>query len=252
VGFTAKVAKFVRFETNFLLATMMKQHPLFTSMKASRNSLLSGTTRISTFRPPHHRQSFVWWSLLGKKHSYYTNADRVKKEDPYAILGLQWGDGATLTQIKAAYLARAAILHPDVNPNASGNVAKQQFQKLRLAYEQLTKAHSHTNGGTADAGAEEWRVSLWRNGDRIALNRTDVAGTRRLRPIPPVSVDNVNAYTLGSNSGAGAGRSSSDYIGTSSSSSSSGSATTKQPSSVGTGRSKWVTPVAYKPWKKDG
>jgi DnaJ domain len=226
---------------------MMKQQPLFTvSMKASRHSLLSGTTRILTFRPPHHRQSFVWWSL-GKKHSYYTNADRVKKEDPYAILGLQWGDGATLAQIKTAYLARAALLHPDVNPNASGNVAKQQFQKLRLAYEQLTKAHSHTNSGTADAGAEEWRVSLWRNGDRIALNRTDVAGARRLRPIPPVSVDNVYAYTLGTSGG---GRSSSsDYIGTSSSSS---SGATKQPSSVGTGRSKWVTPVAYKPWKKDG
>jgi hypothetical protein len=43
---------------------------------------------------------------------------------------------------------------------------------------------------------------------------------------------------------------SSDYIGTSSSSAS--SATTKQPSSMGTGRSKWVTPVAYKPWKKEG
>jgi DnaJ domain len=230
----------------------MKQQPLFifTSMQASRNSLLSGI-RISTFHPPHHRQSFVlWW--LGKKHSYYTNADRVKKEDPYAILGLQWGDGATLAQIKTAYLARAALLHPDVNPNASGNVAKQQFQKLRLAYEQLTKAHSHNGGGTADAGAEEWRVSLWRNGDRIALNRTDVAGTRRLRPIPPVSVDNVNAYTLGNSGAGGGGRSSSsDYIGTSSSSSAS-SATAKQPSSVGTGRSKWVTPVAYKPWKKDG
>jgi DnaJ domain len=220
---------------------MIKQQPLFTSMQASRNSLIS-STRISTFRPPHR----LWWSA--KKHSYYTNADRVKKDDPYAILGLQWGDGANLAQIKAAYLARAAQLHPDVNPNASGKtVAKQQFQKLRLAYEQLTKAHNQQNGGTGDAGAEEeWRVSLWRNGDRIALNRQDVAGARRLRPIPPVSVENVNAYTLGNSSAGGGGRtSSSDYIGSAS------STTTQQPSSVGTGRSKWVTPVAYKPWKKD-
>lgn len=173
--------------------------------------------------------------LLLKAHRsyrrlYYTNADRVKADDPYAILGLQWGDGATLSEIKSAYRIQAAKLHPDVNPAPS---AAREFQKLKRAYEQLTKAHDNRS---SIEGTEEWRASLWRNGDRIAVNRNDVAGVRRMRPIPPVSV-NVNSYEIGNANTT----TSSDYIGTSNG---------KTSSSVGTGKNKWVKPVAYKPWKR--
>jgi hypothetical protein len=173
----------------------------------------------------------------------HTNADRMKRDDPYAILGLQWGDGATIAQIKAAYLARAA--HPDVvvNTNINKAAAVAQFQKLKQAYEILTKAHSTTLGSAAVGDVDEWRVSLWRNGDRIAVNRTDVAGVSRVRPIPPASVDENSSYRL---TGGGTMRytGNADYIGPSS--------TKQSPSSVGTGRNKWVEPAAYKPWKRNG
>jgi hypothetical protein len=172
----------------------------------------------------------------------HTNADRVKRDDPYAILGLQWGDGATIAQIKTAYLARAAQCHPDVVASTTTNKAAAvlQFQKLKQAYEILTKAHSTTLGSAAAGDVDEWRVSLWRNGDRIAVNRTDVAGVSRVRPIPPASVDEIPSYSL--MSGGGTRKAHADFIGPS---------TSKQPSTVGTGRNKWVEPVAYKPWKRD-
>jgi hypothetical protein len=175
----------------------------------------------------------------------HTNADRMKRDDPYAILGLQWGDGATIAQIKAAYLARAAQIHPDVVVNTNNNkaAAVAQFQKLKQAYEILTKAHSSTTLGSAAAGdVDEWRVSLWRNGDRIAVNRTDVAGVSRVRPIPPASVDKNSSYSLTGGGTRYTGNA--DYIGPSS--------TKQPPSSVGTGRNKWVEPAAYKPWKRNG
>ena len=60
-----------------------------------------------------------------QRRNYYTNADQVKKNDPYAILGLSYGDGATSQEIREAFRKQAAILHPDVNTIDSPTVARE-------------------------------------------------------------------------------------------------------------------------------
>jgi len=129
---------------------------------------------------PHRPMSYQ------HSRSYFTNTDTMKRDDPYAQLGLQYGDGATTAEIKAAYRRRAAELHPDVNLRDSPAVALQKFRDLQRAYEALVKVHSNLNG-LSDEKDDEWRVSVWRNGDRIAVDRTDVAGALRKRPLEPAA-----------------------------------------------------------------
>ena len=130
--------------------------------------------------------------LSRTRRSYFTNGERTKGDDPYAILGMQWGDGATTTEIRTAFRTKAKELHPDV---VDRNVmtlqeAHEQFQKLVTAYETLTKTQNDNNDSI-----EEWRVSLWRKSDRIAQDRTDVAGVARKRPAKPAQTSNRIIYS---------------------------------------------------------
>ena len=188
--------------------------------------MLRRVTSHSKRAPP---QSRLW------RFSYFTNADRVKGDDPYATLGLQWGDGATLHDIKTAYRKMAARLHPDVvTPAGNKQLAAKQFQNVKDAYEKLTKFHSSfdTNGGNH----EEWSASVYRNGDRIAVNRTDVAGARKKRPIPAVSTSlDGSSYALGTSA-----RTRGEFL---------GEAFAKTSASVGRGQNKWVQPKSYTPWE---
>lgn len=184
--------------------------------------------------------------------SYFTNGDRMKKDDPYAQLGLQWGDGASTQQIKDAFRLKARELHPDVNTQDTPEQAIQKFQRLQKAYETLMGIkNAGTTGGSSSAEAlEEWQFSIWRNGDRIAQDRTDVAGVARKRPVPPASSQDSNGSSANATSWAGrhqlghpSGRGSmgitrGEYLGEGSSRS----------SSVGRGQNKWVKPKEYKPW----
>lgn len=169
----------------------------------------------------------------------FTNTDTIKREDPYQQLGLQWGDGATTTEIQQAYRRKAAQLHPDVNKTDSPEVALRKFQELQQAYQALMKVHSHA-GGLCEEKDEEWRFSVWRNGDRIAMNRNDVAGVMRKRPKPPAETSARNkprGALLGHPSGTGAFQKG-EYLGD-------GKAIT---SSVGRGQSKWVKLKEFVPW----
>jgi hypothetical protein len=172
------------------------------------------------------------------RRSYFTNAERIKKSDPYAILGLQWGDGATSSDIKAAFRLKARELHPDVNTTDSPELALQKFQELQKSYESIMKAVTGDDNSKLDL--EEWRVGIWRQGDRIALDRTDVAGVKRNRPAQPASTK-VYARTLGHPDGRGNHHSTrGEYLGDG-----------KKTSSVGTGRNKWVQPKKFIPWNPE-
>lgn len=163
--------------------------------------------------------------------SYFTNGEVNKQNDPYAILGLEWGDGATSADIKAAFRKQAQLLHPDSNKSDTPEVAIKKFQKLQSAYEALMKSVTGQN----NLDLEEWRVSIWRQADRIALDRTDVAGALRKRPVKPITSRSY-IRELGHPAGQGTRRKG-ELLGT-----------RKRTSSVGRGRSKWVTPKEFKPW----
>eukprot|EP00536_Pseudo-nitzschia_multiseries_P004637 jgi/Psemu1/188504/e_gw1.78.26.1 len=136
--------------------------------------------------------------------SYFTNGAETKKDDPYAILGLQWGDGATTADIRQAFRERAKALHPDVVDTSvmTTERAQQEFQKLVAAYEALLK---HVQADDCET-VEEWRVALWRQSDRIAMDRTDVAGVARKRPAKPAQTAQRKRYgrEIGHPSGRGA------------------------------------------------
>jgi hypothetical protein len=169
----------------------------------------------------------------------------MKREDPYHTLGLQWGDGATSSEIKQAFRERARLLHPDVNTTDSPQLAQEKFQQLTKAYETLMKTTT-TAGGIVESSmdTEEWRFHVWRQGDRIAIDRDDVAGVKRKRPIQPAATTKSwAAGQLGHPDGrgvVGAGRA--EYIGAGSHNN------TKRASSVGRGQSKWVQPKKFTPW----
>jgi hypothetical protein len=171
----------------------------------------------------------------------------VKSEDPYAILGLSYGDGASLETVRTAFRTKAAQLHPDVNRIDPPVMAAKRFQALIRAYEILTKPFQNNDGSNNNIDMDEWRINIWRNGDRIAISRTDVAGVQKVRPIQPVGIRNKQ-YQIGHphNNNASYYRRN-EYIGGGKQSSSSSSSPLS--SSVGRGQSKWVQPKPYTPWK---
>lgn len=202
------------------------------------------TTTRPTLRIGQQEQFQTNWY-----RSYFTNGKHTKKNDPYAILGLQWGEGVTTSEIKTAFRQKAKELHPDVysrhndddKKHVSPKQALEQFQQLQKAYETLVKNLSFDG---EDNGMEAWRVAVWRRSDRIALDRTDVAGIKRKRPVPPAS-SKVYARELGHPQGVPS--STGEYLGT-------GTAThstrrqRRKSSSVGSGQSKWVKPKAFSAW----
>lgn len=161
----------------------------------------------------------------------------MKRNDPYAQLGLTWG--ATTAEIKEAYKQKARQHHPDLNPNCSKSLRK--FQAIQSAFQKLMKSRD----ATRDDLLEEWSFQVWRNGDVIAQERTDVAGVKRKRPAKPAAASmkkgTWGVAALGHPSGGGVKLKRGEYLGDGSSKGTS--------STVGTGRNKWVTPRELKPWK---
>ena len=181
-------------------------------------------------------------SLHGRRRSWYhTNGDNVKRDDPYHVLGLSYADGATTSEIREAFQKRAKELHPDLNQTLSPEQAHKEFQRLLRSYEALTKFSTAEDSETV----ENWRRTIWRQSDQIALDRTDVAGLARKRPAPPASTKDTNKSwknynMIGHPQGLGSPRRSGrrdEYLGDGTTS----QGRRKNPSSVGRGQSKWVT-----------
>lgn len=180
--------------------------------------------RIPVFRLSHHSRS------------YFTNTETMKRDDPYAQLGLTWG--ATTTEIKEAYKRKARELHPDVNKDDAK--ALEKFQQMKQAFERLmdVKGAPHR-----DDLLEEWSFAVWRNADIMAQDRDDVAGAMRKRPVKPAA-SLINAKwgiaALGHPDGGGNARRRGELI---------GDGKGPRTSTVGTGQSKWVdASQKYKPW----
>ena len=112
---------------------------------------------------------------------YFTNTDQMKKSDPFAALGLQWG--ATATEIKDAYRRLARELHPDVSKLEQA-VALDQFRLVKEAYDKLMNNKGNAGIHRTDLW-EEWSFQIWRSADLISQERTDVAGVSKKRPLKP-------------------------------------------------------------------
>jgi hypothetical protein len=173
--------------------------------------------------------------------NYFTNTDLMKKDDPYATLGIHWG--ATTTEIKAAFKQKARKLHPDVNKTDSAEEALKKFQTVQKAYSALmdVKGAPHR-----DDLLEEWSFAVWRNSDMIAENRDDVAGALRQKPIQPAQAAKPGSkwgMALGHPTGGGNKPRRAEYIGAGNASNG------PRTNTVGTGQSKWVTKKKYEPWK---
>lgn len=189
------------------------------------------------------RSDFLPDSMIVNRHlisrSYFTNTDAMNRDDPYHQLGLQWGDGATTAEIKAAFKKKAAQLHPDVNKTDSPAKAQRKFQELLKAYQTLLGLHDNLAGASTEKD-EEWKFSIWRKGDQIALDRTDVAGMKRQRPQPAAKQSEHPKFVLGHPGGGGAStrRPRGEFL---------GDGQTKS-SSVGRGLNKWVRRKEFQPW----
>lgn len=172
--------------------------------------------------------------------SYFTNADRMKKSDPYAALGLTWG--ATVTDIKEAYRRRARELHPDTS-RLEPSAALRQFRVVQEAYDALVN-HKHAGAPSADSW-ENWSFGVWRSGDAIAQARTDVAGQMRKRPARPAASETRRwgVASLGHPDGRGLSARG-EYLADGGK-----KRPTQRSSTVGTGRSKWVKKKEFRPWK---
>jgi hypothetical protein len=158
-------------------------------------------------------------------------------------LGLQWGDGATSADIKDAYRKKSREVHPDVNKVDTPEQALKKFQALQKAYETLMKVTTGQVPG--DGIPEEWKFAVWRQGDRIASDRNDVAGVSRKRPAKPAFSDKNWGVggQLGHPDGRGVVHTRAEYI---------GDGDKLRPSSVGRGSSKWVTKKTdFKSWNPE-
>ena len=175
---------------------------------------------------------------------YFTNTDQMKKSDPFATLGLQWG--ATATEIKDAYRRLARELHPDVS-KLEPTVALNQFRLVREAYDKLMNNKNKAGIHRTDIW-EEWSFQIWRSGDLIAQERTDVAGVRKKRPIKPAESikGKWGVASLGHPDGRGTISGRGEYL-------TSGDEKPKRSATVGnTGRSKWVQQKKeFRPWNPD-
>jgi DnaJ-class molecular chaperone with C-terminal Zn finger domain len=184
-------------------------------------------------------------TLIRRKcyRSIFTNTDLMKKDDPYATLGIQWG--ATTSEIKDAFKKKAKELHPDVNNVDTPDQALKKFQRLQWAYQKLmdVKGAPHR-----DDLLEEWSFAVWRNSDIIAQEREDVAGVMRKRPIKPAdSIKPGSKWgiaTLGHPDQTGNKPRRAEYLGEGNPSNGPRSNT------VGTGVSKYTSPKKkeFKPW----
>lgn len=189
---------------------------------------------FSQYTTRHHASAY---------RTLFTNTDAMKKDDPYATLGIQWG--ATTTEIKEAFKKKARELHPDVNKDDSPKKALEKFQTIQKAYSKLmdVKGAPHR-----DDLLEEWSFSVWRNGDIIAQERDDVAGVMRKRPVKPaVSLNAGKKWgiaSLGHPDGGGNKPRRAEYLGD-------GLTSGPRTSTVGTGQNKWVQKKEFKPWNPD-
>ena len=200
-----------------------------------------------TCPPTTNSNAFPFLSKLStnlRARTYFTTTDAMKKTNPYHTLGLEWG--ATTPQIRNAYRRRARELHPDVNTTDAPDVALHKFQTLQKAYSQLMDRH----GAHRDDLTDEWQFAVWRAGDRIAEERTDVAGMARKRPVRPaesVRKKNWGVAALGHpDQRSGNGWRRGELLGDGDSSGGNAKSST-----VGNGQSKWVKKKEYVPWNGD-
>lgn len=193
-------------------------------------------------------------SLLHRKVqrlTYFTNGDRVKDEDPFAVLGLTWG--ATNSEIKEAYRKLAQKYHPDAvgSKTMDGSTKAssiEAFQKIQRAYSCLMNVQNVRFSHASKDALEIYSFQTWRQADIIAQERTDVAGLLRKRPIQPVTDGQRAIYSLGQPDGSGIRRRREEYVTDGSDDAINTVRSKKNTGTVGTGKNKWTTPPQWKPW----
>jgi DnaJ domain len=225
---------------------MLPKRPVHRSFLKFHGSAASVRGR-GKFAPSHGLH--LSRAAIPTTQSFFTNTNSMKRDDPYAQLGLSWGAGATIAEIKAAYRKKVLELHPDLSKATSPGVSIRNYYEVQRAYETLIRVHSNLNGISQEKD-DEWRFAVWRNSDRIAIERDDVAGAMRKRPMMPPKV--VQTLTLiGHPAGRGAALNTRGKRGEYISSGSSVAENQSPSSSVGRGRSKWVGQKEFIPWNRE-
>jgi preprotein translocase subunit Sec63 len=79
----------------------------------------------------HHRR---WHARRRQLRTRLQAKAQQQQRDPYDLLGVE--RGASKAEVRAAYLQRMKLLHPDVNPSDD---ATQQATLLNAAYESLLR-----------------------------------------------------------------------------------------------------------------
>ena len=225
---------------NLRKGTVWSQNQLIVPRSSSRCSMEHVCDDVSMLSSVLIRKS-----NMPLHRTLFTNTDAMKRDDPYATLGIQWG--ATNREVKDAFKKLARELHPDVNTVDEVKIAQAKFQRVKDAYEKIM-----TGKGEDEDKADEWRFRMWRKGDIISQERTDVAGELRRRPIRPVSLDSSYGLALGIGHPTGTGQNlrQNELLATGDLSADDNGELRRLKSSrtVGTGINKWVSKKEYKAW----
>eukprot|EP00978_Attheya_sp_CCMP212_P029838 scaffold107480_cov29-Attheya_sp.AAC.1 len=76
-------------------------------------------------------------------------------------------------------------------------MALQKFQSIQWTYPRLLDFKNRDASQDTESAPDEWSFTMWRAGDILAQQRTDVAGVARKRPVKPADAFDKPQWGVG-------------------------------------------------------